>query len=219
MKYKLLYIVLILLLSNCKKDTGRELIETAKYKVTLNLNWNGVDFPVSYPSNAHFSTLIGCNHQSNTSFFELGTMASEGISKMAELGSITPLNNEISARINNMEGDFLFVGSNLGSGVGTITVNVEVNDNNPSITLVSMLAPSPDWYIGTVNILLKEEEFVETKTVDVLVYDSGTDSGTTFTSLDTVTTPQEPITLLVDTPLGNGTVISPVIGTATFVKI
>jgi hypothetical protein len=81
-----------------------------------------------------------------------------------------------------------------------------------------MLAPSPDWYIGTVNVLLKEEKFVEIKTVDVLVYDSGTDSGTTFTSFDTITTPQEPITLLVDTPLGDGTITFPVIGTATFVK-
>ena len=81
-----------------------------------------------------------------------------------------------------------------------------------------MLAPSPDWYVGTVNVVLKEEDFVKEKTVNVLVYDSGTDSGTSFTSLDTVTTPQEPITLLVDTPLGDGTIISPVIGTATFVK-
>jgi hypothetical protein len=108
MRTKLFYIALILFLSNCKKDTGRELTQTAKYKVTFNLNWNGVDFPSSYPSNAHFSNFIGWNHQSNTSFFEIGTMASEGISKMAELGFITPLNNEISTRINNNEGDFLF---------------------------------------------------------------------------------------------------------------
>lgn len=218
MKNILLYILLILFLTTCKKDTGRELIQSSKYKVSFNLNWNGVDFPNAYPSNAHFSKLIGWSHQSNTSFFKVGTMASEGISKMAELGAINPLDIEINDRINNGEGKILFVGSNLGSGVGTITIDIEVDENNPSITLVSMLAPSPDWYVGTVNVVLKEEDFVKEKTVNVLVYDSGTDSGTSFTSLDTVTTPQEPITLLVDTPLGDGTIISPVIGTATFVK-
>lgn len=218
MKNALLFISLILLLSNCKKDKGRELNEVATYKVTFNLNWNGVDFPTSYPSNPHFSRLIGWSHQSNSSFFEVGTMASEGIAKMAELGAINPLDDEINTRINSKEGFMLFVGDNLSSGVGAITINVEVNSENPSITLVSMLAPSPDWYVGAVNVLLKGEEFVQERTVNLVMYDSGTDSGTTFTSLDTITTPQSPITLLVDTPLGNGTTISPVIGTATFVK-
>ncbi len=219
MKKKLLYILITLLLFSCKKEKGRDIDKVAEYSVTFNLNWNNIDFPTSYPSNAHFSPIIGWSHQSTSIFFSLGSIATEGVKKMAESGLTSPLDDEINVRIANEEGANLFVGNSLSSGVGTITINIKIDEEYSSVTLVSMLAPSPDWYVGVVNInLFDGVSFVESKTINLLMYDAGSDDGTTFVSSNSITSPQSPITLLVDTPLGNGTAIAPHIGTVTFEK-
>ena len=94
-------------------------------------------------------------------------MASEGIKEMAELGSTEPLNEEIDNKIKNKEGYDLVVGDNLGSGVGKITVEIEVNEKNPSVTLATMIAPSPDWYLAVVNVNLYDGgEFVADKIIN-----------------------------------------------------
>jgi len=66
------------------------------------------------------------------------------------------------------------------------------------ITFVSMIAPSPDWFVSETydlhNDLMGEwEERVE---IDLLSYDAGTDSGTELSSLDSDTQPKEAITML-----------------------
>ncbi len=134
---------------------------------------------------------------------------------MAELGATSPLSEEINQKINNGEGYELIVGENLGSGVGKITVEVNVNTKHPSISLATMIAPSPDWYLAVVNInLLENEKFVDEKSITALLYDAGTDSGTDYTSSNEITNPQEPISQLTYAPLSNGAVIS----TVTFRK-
>ena len=158
-------------------------------------------------------------HQLDNSFFKLGTLATPGIKEMAERGKTFPLDSEITAKISNGEGYKLYQGDGLPSGVGEVTLKINVDQQFSAVTIVSMLAPSPDWYIAALNVnLLKDGNFVKEKKVDVLVYDAGTDDGVTFASANTVTSPQQPISLFVDAPLGNGTVISPVIATAHFIK-
>ncbi|MGE0562739.1 MAG: spondin domain-containing protein [Flavobacteriales bacterium] len=206
---------------SCKKDV-KELpndLKTTNYKVIFNINWNGADYPADYPSNAHFSKLIGWSHMYNTEFFKEGTLASEGIRKMAELGATTPLDNEINQRIATGEGLHLYIGNNLGTGVGQIEQLVTVDKNHTAITLATMLAPSPDWYLAAVNInLFEDDEFVSSKTVVGYVYDAGTDDGATYTAVNANTYPRRAISYLVSAPLGNDTVVSPAIATVTFIR-
>ena len=83
-----------------------------------------------------------------------------------------------------------------------------------------MVAPSPDWYITVVNINLVENNlFVSEKTVEAYVYDAGTDNGTTFNSPKQTTDPQQPISLFVDAPLGDGEALNATIATVTFTKL
>ena len=193
---------------------------TAEYQVEFQLDWNKDDYPVDYPSNDHFSALIGWSHATSSEFFQEGTLASEGIKRMAELGSTSTLSAEINTRIANNEGLELTTGSGLGSGVGVITVSVNVSEAFPAITLSSMVAPSPDWYVAIVNInLLENGVFVDEKSVPIEVYDAGTDSGTTYTSANAITSPQSPIGLLTAPPLGNGSIVNPIIGTAVITRI
>ncbi|MEZ5002064.1 MAG: spondin domain-containing protein [Chitinophagales bacterium] len=209
-------------LMNCSDDDFEMFPSDAvTYKVTFNLNWNGTDFPTDYPSNAHFSKLIGWSHQSSSTFFQPGTLASAGIENMAEAGGTSPLDDELQAKIEAGEGLDRVIGSGLGeTGVGSISVEIVVHKDHPSVTLATMLAPSPDWYAAVVGALLYENgNYVSNKTMDLLVYDAGTDSGATFTSDDVETSPQAAISMIVDAPLGNGTVITPAIGTVTFEQL
>jgi hypothetical protein len=219
MMRKLIPVLLLLsVLFSCKKETGRDLSK-AQYKVVLTFNWNAQNFSTDYPSNAHFSPLIGWSHQANNTFFSVDSLASPGIKDMAERGRTTPLDNELNAKIANGEGYQMYIGSDLASGVGEIKIDVEVTQNFPEVTLVSMLAPSPDWYIAALNVnLLENGSFVKEKKVDVLIYDAGTDSGVTFTSANLVTSPPDSISIIITSPLGNGSVVNPVIATAHFIK-
>jgi len=197
-----------------------EALESAEYLVTFTINWNSVDFPTSYPSTAHFSRLIGWSHSADESFFKIGTLASDGIKNMAETGGTSPLDDELMQLIEEGNGYKQYVGSGLGSGTGEIEINVEVTEQYPSITLVTMVAPSPDWYIAVVDInLMENNSFIDQKTVDAHVYDAGTDSGSTYSSSNSVTDPQKPITLFVDTPLGDGSELNASIASVTFKKM
>ncbi len=170
--------VLIAFFGSCKPDepAERELL-IAKYKVTFDFKWNAQDFPTDYPSSAHFSKLIGWSHKPSSEFFKVGRIASEGIKNIAEIGATTVLSDEFSSKIEAGEGLKSVVGNGLGSGVGALSVTLDVNEKFSSITLATMLAPSPDWYVGIINQnLLENGEFVDEKTVDALTYDAGTDS-------------------------------------------
>lgn len=210
---------------SCKKDV-KDLpqipddLQTTNYRVTFNINWNSTDFPTDYPSNAHFSKLIGWSHEPNTEFFKEGTLASEGIRQMAELGATNTLSDEINEKISTKEGLGLYVGSNLSTGVGQITIDVVVDKYHPSVTLATMLAPSPDWYLAVVNVnLLENNLFLSSKIIDGIVYDAGTDDGATYTSPNANTYPRRAISYFVSSPLGNDTVVSPAIATVTFTKL
>jgi hypothetical protein len=220
MKQISFYILVVFLFINCKKEEGRFIAEKASYQVIIDLNWNSTDFPIDYPSNAHFSRVIGWSHNSNSTFFKEGTIPTIGIKDMAERGRINPLNDEITDKISKGEGHQLVVGGNLATGVGSLVIDsVKVTRDFPMLSLVSMLAPSPDWYVGVLAVNFhNNNEFLVEKTVDIIVYDAGTDSGVTFFSNDSVTSPPNPIKVFVDTPLGNGSKLNDVIGTVTFIK-
>jgi hypothetical protein len=207
---------------SCKKDVA-ELQATnpiTRYQVTFQINWNNQDYPTDYPANAHFSKLIGWSHKVNTNLFKIGSLASQGIKVMAESGATTPLDNELAAKIANKEGLAYYIGDNLGSGVGSISQIIEVNNNFSSVSLATMVAPSPDWYLAVVDInLLENGEFVSQKTVVGHIYDAGTDDGATYLSPNSVSSPKQPISLFIDPPMGNGVAITPTIATVTFTKL
>lgn len=124
----------------------------AKYKVTFNFKWNKIDFPIDYPLTAHFPNLIGWSHSPKNTFFKKGSIASEGIKNMAELVATSTLTNELKTKIDQKKGLTNVVGSGLGSVVGEVSIEIGVNKDHSAITLATMLAPSPDWYVAVVNI-------------------------------------------------------------------
>ena len=194
--------------------------QTASYQVSFVFDWNSADFPNEYPSSAHFSPLVGWVHEKDHPFFKESEFASIGIEKMAETGSTNTPVDELETLINNNEGLATYTASGLNSGVGTISIDIEVSSDFPAVSLAKMLAPSPDWFVAcvSVNLLDENNEFVLEKTIVGHVYDAGTEDGDTFSFNNAETQPQDPITRITQPPLGDGTNVKASLCTVTFTK-
>lgn len=184
-------------------------IAAVEYEVTFDATWSSLTHPGAYPGGAHFSQLIGATHNDQVTFWELGGIATPGIETMAETGSGGAFTTEITAAGGN-------VGTTiLGNGVnapGSTTSVFEIETDHSYVTLVTMIAPSPDWYVGVSGINLRDNgAWVPQLTVDLFGYDAGTDSGMLFTSSNADITPHVPIELLAEPFVG-----LPPVGTLTF---
>jgi hypothetical protein len=168
--------------------------QTAEYTVTFDATWSAQTHPSSFPPNPHFSGLVGSTHDASVWFWQAGELASPGIENMAETGSKSPLLTEIGAAITDGSADSLISGGGINPSPGSVGVSFQIDLDFPLVTLVSMIAPSPDWFVGVSNLSLFENgDWVEERIVSLLPYDSGTDSGTTYTSPNLDTDPAEPI--------------------------
>ena len=175
---------------------------TARYRVTFEATWHASTHPTEFPSNAHFSGLIGGTHRSSVSFWQSGALASEGIRLMAERGRQTPLDLEVDAAIRAGHAQNLLVGSDVPVSPGSTSLDFQVSVDYPLVTLVTMVAPSPDWFVGVSGLnLLEGGDWVAERSVDLLPWDAGTDSGRTYRAADLVTSPPEPIQRLTGAPV------------------
>lgn len=189
---------------------------TATYRVTFDATWSADTHPDDFPPNPHFSGLVGATHGAPASLWTPGELASDGIESMAETGGKALLLAEVDALIEANEAEFALSGGGIGVSPGAVVLEFTVTEAFPHVSLVSMLAPSPDWFVGTDGLDLREDgEWAAERVVPLYVYDSGTDSGATYTAPDADTQPPEPIAQHTDPPfLVDGSV--PPVGSFTF---
>ena len=168
---------------------------TATYELRFDSLWSPTDHAGAYVSSAHFSPLIGGVHSADASFWEPGGIATPGIERMAETGGTTLLRSEVNAAI--ADGDALAVvsGPGIDDAPDSTTIMFEATSDHDRLTLVTMVAPSPDWFLGTHGLSLRDANggWIDEIMLDLEVYDSGTDSGPNLTSPNADTNPQEPI--------------------------
>ena len=170
----------------------------ATYTVTFEGTWNTTVTTGGVPSGAHFTTLIGGVHNAGVTFLMEGGMATAGVESMAELGGTSTLANEVRTADPNalsvLEGN----GGNIGP-TGSSTINpVTLTTDHPRITLLSMVAPSPDWFVGVsgLSLLDAQGDWLPSRTVNLYPWDAGTEEGTEFSLSNAATSPQETITSL-----------------------
>lgn len=167
---------------------------TATYRVTFESTWSADTHPDGFPPNPHFSGLIGGTHDATVTLWAEGDLASDGIESMAETGSKTLLRDEVEALIAAGRAAAVLSGGGIGLSPGTVSLDFEVTEAFPLVSLVSMLAPSPDWFVGVAGLNLRENgAWGSDLAIPLHVYDAGTDSGPTYTSPDEDTVPPEPI--------------------------
>lgn len=195
---------------------------TAEYQVVFNATWSQQTLPTNWPANAHFSGLVGGTHNASVHFWRDGETASEGIRLMAELGQKTTLLNEIAPAIASGAAHFQLSGGGIAPSPGSVSLTFPqpMNRDFPLVTLVSMIAPSPDWFVGvdSLNMIEPDGNWTTNKVVTLYGRDAGTDSGVTYTSPDQVTVPRGVVTPFTGFPALQDGVIVP-FGTFTFTRL
>ena len=196
-----------------RKASVRSFTEV-QYTLTFNSTWSATTHPNAFPSGAHFSGIVGMVHKQDVKLFELDKTASAGIEAMAEGGKKTPLDQEIYDK-----GGALISGGGLGTSPASVSTTIGLDKDHSYLSVVSMIAPSPDWFIGIRDINLMENgQWVDTKTIPVNVYDAGTETGNTFSFDHQAESPHNAISRIITAPLAvNGVV--PSMGSITITRI
>ena len=197
-----------------------EIDQDARYQLTFTSTWSAATHPNDFPSFPHFSGLIGATHDSGAEFWTPGQTATTGIQDVAEVGSKTALSNEILTEISEGDAQYEITGGGISTLLGSVTVEFDISTDFHLVTVVSMLAPSPDWFVGVHGISLLDDSgvWLASTSFDLFAYDAGTDSGLTFESVDQVTSPQGVVSLITTGPLANNGIVLPV-GRFTFERI
>ncbi|HUU45107.1 MAG TPA: spondin domain-containing protein [Acidobacteriota bacterium] len=190
----------------------------AIYDLTFTATWSATTHPENFPGNPHFSSLAGATHSAAVSFWSVGELATTGIKNVAEGGNPGVLLDEVADAIDAGTAEFSLLGGGIGTSPGTVSMAIAVNGDHPLVTLVSMIAPSPDWFVGVNGLNLGQNgAWIDSHTVDLFLYDAGTDDGEDYTSANAVTDPPEPIARIEGYPALVQGEIRPV-GTFTFVR-
>jgi len=185
---------------------------SADYEVRFDATWSATTHPGAYPSFAHFSPLVGATHDGSVRLWQPGALATNGIEVMAETGSTGALSSEVNTAIGQGAADQVLIGAGILSPANT-TMGFTATSNHSKLTLVTMIAPSPDWFLGVDSFELFENgRWIDQAVVELFAWDSGTDSGTGFNSANQNTNPAAPIQLVTGgpffgtTPLGTFTI-------------
>lgn len=186
----------------------------AEYRVTFDATWSAATHPTAFPADPHWSWLIGGVHGPDVSFWDVDSLASLGMERMAEWGSITPLDEEVQAAVDAGTALTVLEGDWLPTSPGSTFLDFTATDLHSRVTLVTMIAPSPDWFAGVSGLELRPGgTWVDSLTVALLPLDAGTDAGTGYTSGNSDTVPHLPIGP-VGAPFSPGVPV----GTFTFVR-
>lgn len=167
----------------------------AEYTVIIKSTWTKTSHPFEYPSGAHFSGMIGASHNANYSIFAIGRRPTPGLERLSEEGKHSPLDTEIRAAIDQGNALMLFESGGLKNWKDSMVATVRVDPAHPLVSVVNMIAPSPDWFTGASGITLAENGgWITRRTVTLYAYDSGGDDGTTYKARDKDTNPKKPTT-------------------------
>jgi len=185
---------LAVVLSTTLVGAGASAAQEVTYRVTVAGTWTAASHPHEYPDDAHFSWLTGATHDEDYRLFEAGGIATPGLEALAEVGELSPYDAQIEAAIGRGSAGALFQARPIERMPGTTTFEVTVDERHPLVSLVTMIAPSPDWFTGVADIrLLENGAWIAEKTLPLEAWDAGTDSGATFRSPDADTMPRGPV--------------------------
>jgi len=174
-------------------------VSSATYRVTFDATWSASTNPTDFPTDglAHFSPLVGATHNADVTFWASGELATEGVKQMAETGQTGALGGEVNTAISAGDAGAVLLGPDVAPSPGSATFTFEIDENNPFVTLVTMIAPSPDWFVGVAGVNLYEGGgWVSEVSFPLSPGDSGTDSGTSYTAEDQATEPPGSISSL-----------------------
>ena len=164
-------------------------VSEATYDVTFQGNWTTASTPGGVVGGAHFTTLIGAVHGGGVTFWRSGERATPGVELVAEIGSVGTFRSEVQASPHARS--IIQAGVSRG-GTGSATFTITLDGSSPLVTLLSMIGPSPDWFVGVSGLSLLDvtDNWRQQHSVDLFPYDAGTEEGTEFSLSNPATVPQ-----------------------------
>ena len=196
---------------------------TANYNVSVTTTWNASDHGSisdnDLPIDPHWSPLALVTHKNTNEFFQFGELSSQGVQDIAETGSTSSFQNEFNVAKDSGNADQYFQsGFSPRGAISSASIdNITISEAYPLVTFLSMIAPSPDWFIGVNSETLRSGNnslnngWKDTYSMNLFVYDAGTDDGTDYQSGNTASNPRVGIFMINSAPI-NGLKV----GTATF---
>ena len=188
-------LIFSVVLLGCKKERENEVpFSEASYKLTFTGLWKNPQFTV--PASAHFTYFSGMVHNREVSIWQENKLSSPGIEAIAESGYQLPLFTEIDSFIAKR---LAIAQINIPPPTpdGLLSRTVYCNSNFSYLSFASMIAPSPDWFIGINSVnLYRNREWLKDTTIQLQVYDAGTEEGDIFGYNNPASVPQQPIQLL-----------------------
>lgn len=171
--------------------------DAAKYSMVFEGLWSPQTHPKDFPVEAmwltHFSDVIGATHPKNFKFWGEGEIATDGFRSLAEWGSVDLLERELRQKGSKLRSIVKAQGLWHPRVNGNTSAFFTVDRKRNVLSLASMFGPSPDWVVGVsgLDLCQKDCSWVESKIIDLLPYDSGTDNGISYMSPNSETVPRE----------------------------
>ena len=162
--------------------------ERATYTVTFEGLWTADDITDAVmPVSAHFTQVIGATHNSCTTLWAAGDMAGAGVENVAELGLVGTLVSEIGRNVNT--DSVVRAGTSFNGPTQTVSGAFRARASHPLVSVLSMIAPSPDWFVGVSNLRLYDNGW-RNRVVELYPYDAGTENGSGWSLVNADTIPQ-----------------------------
>ncbi|NQU39469.1 MAG: hypothetical protein HQ523_05915 [Lentisphaerae bacterium] len=188
----------VMLASSCDESTDNVVPPpmpdaSANYHVTFEGIWSAATHD-NFPPVPHLSGLVGGTHTAAAVIWAEGALASIGIKDVAERGARNSLQNEFNVLGTAGSACSVILADGINPSPGSSMFTFTATLDCPLVTIVSMIAPSPDWFVGVAGLNLMEDgDWVESLVVTLDGYDAGTDSGASHNAADFPTVPPEPI--------------------------
>ena len=167
------------------------------FELTVEITWSAETAPFEFPDAGHMSGLFGATHNRRYVLFRDGHTASSGLELVAENGRFSMLRVEFAEAKRRRRIGSEIEGPPLAEVPGKVSVTFAATTAHPLLSFVTMIAPSPDWFTGAADIpLVKNGQWIDEATTPLWAWDSGTDSGDTYSAENMDTQPQQSVRLL-----------------------
>lgn len=184
-----------------------EAASSANYNIKFDATWSSSSHSDNYVSSAHFSPFVVYSYNGTTQgrIFAIGSVATPGMEEMAETGATGILEEEINQIIEE-DNALSYAKAERIDSPGQTEVTLEFTQEFGQFIFVSMIAPSPDWFVTEEANLFVDGQWVDQIVLDVISFDAGTDSGASLTAANSDTDPKQPISRFDDSLQELGTI-------------
>ncbi|XP_053599633.1 spondin-1 [Plodia interpunctella] len=171
--------------------------DDAKYRMVFEGLWSAQTHPKDFPVQAlwltHFSDIIGATHPKNFSFWGPGEIATDGFRMLAEWGSVQLLERELRQQGKKLRSIIKAPGLWYPHVNSNTSAVFTVDRKRHLVSLASMFGPSPDWVVGVSGLQLCRADcsWQRRLALDLFPHDAGTDSGVSYMSPNSETSPRE----------------------------